>query len=449
MRRVNPVICIKKDDNLAARGFPSRVSCSRRTPVLLGQELDPRILRPGLRIDGGRRSIIHDHDLDETVRLIQYRPDRLGEVFRLIVVSRNDIGHQFAHTESVVGPSGLNRIEGIPEVSLDILYIRPGGSGWGPVSDLARLATEVLQGRLMEMDDTGRPSFLRRGAVMLPRGPRPKGRRLLVIAGNPAALAFAAHRRLWAPGYESTAAWVIDSFWTDRIAGIAKHRPHFDHMFITDPDLVDEWTRLSGRPVSVLPWGADTLAFPPATAERHVVLLRLGRQPEAWSEDATTAAEARERGLTFAGRPRQSTDPGENQAIVRKALADSKLVLAFSNRVSAEAYTHPTREYLTGRWMDALAAGCLVAGVAPASSSELLWPEATMEISPTDRDAAWPEIARAAADWTPECAVRQQARARSTVDWRWRLRDLCRTLGWDDLEQKVEAAAQPLCEPHR
>lgn len=334
-------------------------------------------------------------------------------------------------------------------MDIDILYIRPGGNGWGPVGQLVALTARILGGRLLEVEDTGRASMGQRASLLLPRGPRRRGRRLLVIAGNPAALALAARPKLWWPGYESTAAWVIDSFWTDRIAGIARHRPHLDHLFITDPDLVDEWHGATGRPVTVLPWGADTLAFPDAPTSRPVDLLRLGRQPAAWDDDDVTAAEAALHGVVFAGRPPAASDPATNQAAVREALCRSRLVLAFSNRVSPASYTHPTREYLTGRWMDALAAGCLVAGTAPATAAELLWPGATLEISPTDRTSAWGEIAAAAETWTPERAAAHQARARVAVDWRWRLVDLCRALGWDDAQARAVAATRLLATSDR
>lgn len=315
-------------------------------------------------------------------------------------------------------------------MSVDVLYVRPGGSGWGPVDVLARLAARLLEGRLVEVEDRGAASWAQRASVLLPRGRRARGRRLLVLVGNPAALALAARRDLWWPGHESTAAWIVDSFWTDRIAGIARHRPHFDRLFVTDPDLVDEWAALTGRPVDALPWGSDTLAVAADDGPRPVDLLRLGRQPEAWDDDARTAREAQDHGLVFRGRPPSSPDPLQNQEAVRAALAQARLVLAFSNLVSPAPYTHPTRDYLTGRWTDALAAGCRVAGVAPRSAATLLWPEATLEVSSDSRAEAWPVLAEAAAAWTPERAAGQRRRARRELDWRLRLQRLCTAMGW-------------------
>ena len=145
---------------------------------------------------------------------------------------------------------------------------------------------------------------------------------------------------------------------------------------------------------------------------------------------AATLRDAAAHGLHFAGRPPFSDDPARNQMLVREAMGRARVVLAFSNLVSPAPYTHPTRDYLTGRWTDALAAGCLVAGTAPASAASLLWPGATVEISPTSRDDAWPVLAQLASEWTPQAAADRQSEARRRLDWRYRLRDLCMAMDW-------------------
>ncbi|RUQ34309.1 hypothetical protein D8M33_01190 [Micrococcus sp. HSID17245] len=315
-------------------------------------------------------------------------------------------------------------------MQIDILFIRPGGTGWGPVTELVQLVRRIFAARVIEVDDRGDVSALRKVATALPRGRRRPGHHLLVVAANPAAVAHLSHPRLWLPGYESVAAWIIDSFWTDRTPRILRSRPHVDQLFITDPGLVDEWRTISGLPVACLPWGTDTARFPLAEGEKPVDLLRLGRQPAAWDDDAATAAAAAGHGLVFAGRPAMSEDHLKNQANVRAALLHAKLVLAFSNLVSPAPYTHPTRDYLTGRWMDALAAGCRVVGVAPRAAPRQLWDGATLEISPTNPDVAWETLARAVGEWTLDASLRTQRMARRHLDWRLRLRGLCATMGW-------------------
>ncbi|MDO5500606.1 MAG: hypothetical protein Q4F67_13100, partial [Propionibacteriaceae bacterium] len=72
---------------------------------------------------------------------------------------------------------------------MDILYVRPKGSGWGPVTELVDLTARLFDARLMTVDDHGDVSLLRKAAAALPRGGRGRDRHLLVIAANPAMVA--------------------------------------------------------------------------------------------------------------------------------------------------------------------------------------------------------------------------------------------------------------------
>jgi hypothetical protein len=40
------------------------------------------------------------------------------------------------------------------------------------------------------------------------------------------------------------AAWVIDSFWVDRIPRFAKSSSYFDHIFITIEEGIERWSRI-------------------------------------------------------------------------------------------------------------------------------------------------------------------------------------------------------------
>lgn len=310
------------------------------------------------------------------------------------------------------------------DTQLDVLYLGAGGAGWGPIDELATLTARLLNGRLITLRDRGEVSVARKATSILPRI-RGRGRTLLVIAANPAMLAYASRWSHWVPGYERTAAWVIDSFWTERISRFAIGGRHFDDFFITDGDLVDQWHTLTGTPTHWLPWGTDTLAFTNVTADRPVDLLRLGRQPKAWDDDEALVRDAATFGLVAAGRPPMGRTGEENQRIVREALMDAKFVLAFSNLVSPAAYTHPTRDYVTGRWLDALAAGATVVGVAPHNAANLLWSGATIEIDSGDRLAGLRIVSKSAEEWSPAIPVEQRELARECLDWRLRLSDIC------------------------
>lgn len=304
----------------------------------------------------------------------------------------------------------------------DILYLGKSGTGWGPIDALIDLCVDAFDARLVPTPDTGAIGRVRRAAARLPS--RPRGdRALLAIAANPAQIAAAARVQHWFPGYGVRVLWIIDSFWTDRTPRFAREG-HFDHVFITDRDLVPEWREITGRPVHWLPWGSDTLAVQ-STPVKSVDLLRLGRQPAAWDDDAVTAVLAEERGLVFTGRPPLFEDGRKNQEVVRAALAEARTVLTFSNLVSPADYVHPTREYLTGRWMDALAAGTIPVGVTPAPAAWTLWDGSTFEISAADPGAGMDKLRSfLKSDWSEELATETQRRARATIDWRLRLAEL-------------------------
>ncbi|GAA1731728.1 glycosyltransferase family 1 protein [Brachybacterium phenoliresistens] len=314
---------------------------------------------------------------------------------------------------------------------LDVLYIRAGGTGWGPVDELAHLTARLLDGTLTTIDDRGEVSMLRKAAASVP-SPRRGDRVLLVLAASPAHLAYAARREQWFPGYRTTVAWVIDSFWSDRISRFARRRGHFDHIAITDPDLLEEWSSATGADVHLLPWGADTLAAGAIPPDRPVDLVRIGRQPPAWDDDDRTIAMAREYGLVVEGRPSFHADVRENQSAVRHALKRAKFALAFSNLVSPAPYTHPTREYITGRWTDSLAAGTTVAGVAPSAAATTLWPRATVTLDPSDLRTGLEQLRRQVDDWTPAIAAEQNRAARLRLDWRWRLKVITSLLDVDE-----------------
>ncbi|MDU7361544.1 MAG: glycosyltransferase [Propionibacteriaceae bacterium] len=310
----------------------------------------------------------------------------------------------------------------------ELLYLSAAGEGWWPVHSLAALASKLLGARLTVVEDTGVASLPRRLASMLPRR-RSSGRRLLILAANPGLLAHAARVSHWFPGYDEVAVWVIDSFWAEHLSRIGRTGRHFDRFFITDKQLIGLWKDLTGKPVHWLPWGTDTLGIE-ASGDRPVDLLRLGRQPEAWSDNAATIADAAQLGLRVQGGAPRGATSEENQQILRDAMLSSKCVLAFNNLVSPAKYTHPTRDYVTARWTDSLAAGATVVGAAPSGAADLLWPGATVEIDPKDRAAGLATLQGYLKEWEPAVAQSHQAKARRRLDWRWRLQELCEVMGW-------------------
>lgn len=64
-----------------------------------------------------------------------------------------------------------------------------------------------------------------------------------------------------------------------------------------------------------------------------------------------------------------------------------------------------------------------------ASVSELLWPEALLDLGSTSREAGIARLVDADARWTPEVAHTNHLRALQRLDWRWRIQQIARDLG--------------------
>jgi hypothetical protein len=327
-----------------------------------------------------------------------------------------------------------------------IVYGAPPGGGWHPITHMVRLMVELFDAELVTVP-LGRAANAWRRATAL--GPRRRGRdTCLVVAAEPRHLNSLLHADYWLRGYGHVAGWVIDSFWVERIPQSVRRGSHFDQLFIADNEVVGLWADATGLPVSWLPWGSDVLRLGSGDGDRPIDLQRLGRQPAGWEDDEATRRACEAAGLRFEGRPPMRDDATANQSELMRCLSRAKFVLAFSNAVSPAPYTHPTREYLTGRWTDSLASGASLAGIAPrvAATTELLWPGALLELGGTDPAEGIEQIATAVADWDSQVALENHRRALDTLDWRWRFRELAAALDvkTDRLDAELDELAGAL-----
>jgi len=257
----------------------------------------------------------------------------------------------------------------------------------------------------------------------------------------------------WRKTYGRIVAWVYDSFWTEWIPPWVRASRIFDHVFVTEREDLHNWRQMLHAPVDWLPWGSDVLNLGSSNPVRQVDLVRFGRQPKDWDDDQVNARACQSLGLAFHGRPPSFSDATENERELMKMLSNTKFALAFSNRANPTIQTHPEREYITGRWTDALASGATVAGIPPRSESiqSLLWPEALLDIGTTDQAEGLKVLASAVRQWTPEQAQLNYLRSLETFDWRWRFKTLADALDIrkSDLDaelarlQNVIRSAQP------
>jgi hypothetical protein len=180
-----------------------------------------------------------------------------------------------------------------------------------------------------------------------------------------------------------------------------------------------------------LGWGSDVLDLGSAAADRSIDVLRVGRQPDEWDDDARTQAACLSRGLSFQGRPPQSATREQAQSdLMRNHLGRAKFCIAHSNVAAPAPYTHPSKEYLTPRWIDALASGASVAGIPPWADIELVdWPGALLAFDRIDLEANLNQLASAVDRWTPAVAIHNHLQALRRLDWRWRFSTLAERLG--------------------
>jgi hypothetical protein len=293
---------------------------------------------------------------------------------------------------------------------------------------MARLASNMLDAKLVR-HPPARPALQRKlsGIFASPQASAPT---CLLICQSPADLNSVVSIPELRRYHGRIVAWVFDSFWTSMIPQWVRFSRIFLCIFVTEKEVVDIWRQRIPAPIEWLPWGSDALKLGSSRADRSLDLLRFGRQPAEWDNDELSEVKCRLLGLSFHGRPESFTDPEENQRALMSLLGDTKLALAFSNRVSPSVQTHPSREYITGRWTDALAAGATVAGIPSRSESisTLLWPEALLPLETVDQDEGLAVIASAVRGWEPARARLNHLRSLERLDWRWRFSRLAEVL---------------------
>jgi hypothetical protein len=305
----------------------------------------------------------------------------------------------------------------------------------------------ALASRLLEADvitaSKNEPSFLNRlSPIFRGRSDRGRGKEsCLLICKGPSDLARLLTIDDWRGRFNFLSAWVIDSFWLDHIPVFIRLSKLFDHFFITSLEDVEQWRKITGVPTTWLPWGTDALKLGSDAPDRQWDITRIGRQPPEWEDDVSTARTASLLGMRYRGRVRSDGLTAlQNQELVMRVYRDSKYLLAFSNSVNPERYTHPTRQYLTGRWVDALACGAVVAGISPRSPDvdELLWPGATLEFGSIRRQEGLETLSAALKLWTPQSALRNNAMALKKLDWRWRLKTIADIFASDPATLRTE-----------
>ena len=315
---------------------------------------------------------------------------------------------------------------------LSVVNCIPQDIGWSPIQHMALLAAELLSESLLIVPPETVSLSRKALSLIMPRRARQGGRdACLVICRGPADLIRVLRIQGWKRRFRVLAAWIIDSYWLDHIPPYIKLVKPYDHFFVTSVEDVDEWRDTTGTHTTWLPWGSDALRLGSDRSERQWDVVRVGRQPTEWNDDRIAGAAAKAAGLKYRGRPPTSgRTPADNERCLMQIYSDAKFLLAFSNLANPEGYTHPRRDYLTGRWVDALACGATVAGVPPRGSDaqQLLWPEATLDLGTVRRDEGLEILVDASRAWEPQIACKNHEMALKRLDWRLRFDTIAKVL---------------------
>jgi hypothetical protein len=294
---------------------------------------------------------------------------------------------------------------------------------------MIRLAAELFGAHILEVHPRRPSSFEKLLSVVNRRrtGNASSLEPCLFVCAGPPDLEKMICIQGWRKRFGAVGAWIIDSFWVDNIPKVIRVASPFDMFFVTSLEDIESWKRLTGIPTTWLPWGTDALRLGSASPVRNWDITRVGRQPMEWEvdDDAVTAAMAL--GIKYRPRPDSyDLNTVQNQKLMMNVYADSKYVLAFSNVANPEPYTHPTRQYLTGRWVDGLAGGAILAGISPQGESvqPLLWKGATLDFGTVRRAEGLNVLAEALRNWDQSYALRNYEMALLKLDWRWRFKVL-------------------------
>jgi hypothetical protein len=259
------------------------------------------------------------------------------------------------------------------------------------------------------------------------------------------------------------AACFVMEIWADQLPDyLIEMLAEFDHVFLAMQGAVNDVAKLTGRPVSYLPYSVDALRFSPVphvpvrsidmcnigrrSAVTHQALLQLADAHEIFYYYDTVAAGADSRQRTF-----RVDVPSEHRRLLASLLKNSRYFIANRSRVNEPEFL-AGRDETSARFYEGAAAGTIMLGEAPRNDEfkrQFDWPDAVIHL-PFDS----PDVGRVlkGLDSDPD-RLRQIRRnnvhnAALRHDWLHRYEVICekvgvkRTPGMDARSQALKAVAE-------
>lgn len=342
--------------------------------------------------------------------------------------------------------------------SLTVLSAGPSQphAGWAAVDELAFLLAGYFTAPLASPVPKPEPGWRRAfggGRTRFEELPLAGGDVLFVVARGPDDLHMVnaipdVHRK-----FKRIQAFVTDSY---HHAGFPRWTGALDKVAVTAREDVAH-LRQSGIRAHHLYQGTDALRWAPkAGRTRDIDLIAYGRTPPSYHREFQRRFHADSSPHLYLHSPIGSlVGPGVHQerGMLFKLLHRTRISLAFHLMVEPQG-SRPRSMMVTSRWLESLAAGCIVAGRRPVSAmaSDMLdWQGATVELpaAPADAGDRLHQML-SAHDSALEAQRRQNvAHVLDRHDWRYRIRDLCRLMDWpvpqrlaDDLERLAGLGAR-------
>jgi hypothetical protein len=310
--------------------------------------------------------------------------------------------------------------------------------GWLAIDEFAELLAKYLQATIISVKN---PPQSRWDRVLMKKGEIVAegyagdiaGDLLVVIARSSLDLALIRALGDYRYRFGKIVAWVADSYFYEGYSNFVRD---YDLLAVTAHEDVDFLRSKYGIKAACVYHGIDCYkVVPRKNVPRSIDLIGFGRLPSSYLKAMKARFHDMKNPYLFMHSPIGSTT-GPDIAIERgmlfKLLQRAKLSLAFHLFCEPEG-KRPRSMMLTSRWLESLAAGCLVVGKRPVSrmSDEMLfWDDATVELS-DDAAVAVEEVEAILRNFSNFLEVRRESVTNLIAphDWRYRISQLSEMWG--------------------
>jgi hypothetical protein len=256
---------------------------------------------------------------------------------------------------------------------------------------------------------------------------------LLVVARTPSDLSMLYSLADARKRFRKIAGYVIDSYFSE---GFESSVRSYDHIFSTTIEGADLVRAKFGVSSSVLRQGFDCLTWASINADRSIDLIGFGRQPASYHREFQRSFHSGHSNILYLHSPigaKVGSAVWEERPMMLKLLQRSKMSLAFHLLVEPDEARPRAENFVTSRWFESLAAGCIVIGKRPIGemAAEMFdWPHALIELPDAPSEAA--ELIKALAC---DAKFLRETRTRNVIemcyrhDWRYRIRHIYEHFG--------------------